>query len=146
MELDWEELELEELDLTDERLDEALREELFEPRLDLLEELLDLLELEELLVSLLDLVPMGATASTSLLVRREEELEEDLDDIEEELLERDLLELELELELEELDVLFFRPGTRMFWSFISTFLSSRISSSPLMLITLRIFSAALSPT
>lgn len=86
-ELDREELELEELDFMDERLVEALLEELFEPKLDLLEELLDLLELEELLVSLLDLVPMGATASTNLLVRREEELEEDLDDTEEELLE-----------------------------------------------------------
>lgn len=88
--------------------------------------------------------------STILLLIREEELEEDLDDAEEEMLERELLVRELRerelLELEEVAVLFFRPGTRIFLSLISTFLSSRISSSSLMLITLTIFSAALSPT
>lgn len=81
------------------------------------------------------------------LLLREEELDEDLDD-EEEMLERELLELrERELlELEEDAVLFLGPGTRIFLSFRSTFLSSRISSSSLWLITLMIFSAALSPS
>lgn len=141
-ELDLEELELERLlDLTDERLLEALLERTLEE--------LDRL-LEALLLSLFDALLLRVATSTILLRWREEELEEDLDDAEElerslelELLERELREREL-LELEE--VLFFRPGTRIFLSFIRTFLSSRISSSSLRLITLMIFSAAFSPT
>lgn len=102
--------------------------------LDILEELLELMLdlLLELLFSLFDLLPMGSS-STILLLRREEEL------LELELTERELLELEE-------DVVFFRPGIRIFLSLISTFLSSRTSSSSLRLITLIIFSAALSPT
>lgn len=114
-ELNLEELELDELD---DRLEER--------RLDWL--------LEELL-TLLDAFLSGALMSTTLLVRREEELEEDEteeDMLERELLERELRERELLLELEEVDVLFFRPGTRIFLSFIRTFLSSIISSSSLM--------------
>ena len=146
--LDLEELELEErlLDNRDDLLLEALLEELFERRLDLLLLEEDLLEL---LLSLFDVLLMGATMSTILLLLREEELEEDLDDTDEDKLDLELLERELEerelLELEEA-VLFFRPGTRIFLSFISTFPSSRISSSSLTLITLTIFSAAFSPT
>ena len=68
-----------------------------------------------------------------LLLLREELEEED-----------DELTLEL-LELEDDLVLFFRPGTKIFWSFRRT-LSSWIISSSLMLITLIIFSAAFSPT
>lgn len=122
-------LDLEErlLDWRCERLLEAILEELLELTLDLLLE-----ELLELLLSLFDLLPMGST-STILLLRREEEL-----------LELELREREL-LELEEVAVL-FRPGIRIVLSFISTFLSSRSSSSSLRLITLIIFSAALSPT
>lgn len=88
--------------------------------------------------------------STVLLWRREEALEEDTDEAEElelDLLERELRERELlELEEEEEEVLFFRPGTRIFLSFIRTFLSSIISSSSLRLTTLMIFSAAVFPT
>lgn len=99
----------------------------------------------------------GSARSNILLLRREEEeLEEVLEDLEEELLERELLERELLerellerelLELEDEDfVLFFRPGTRIFFSFIRNFLSSSVSSSSsLRLTALIIFSAAFSP-
>lgn len=122
-------------------MDQAERELELEPELEerlLLEPELEEPQLNRLLEELLELfitLLIGAIPSTNLVVRREEELEEELG-----LLERELLELE------ETAVLFFRPGTRIFLSFIRTFLSSRISSSSLMLITLRIFSAALSPT
>lgn len=117
------------LDLEELELEERLLEELVKRVLPLL--------LEELLLGLIDFLPRGSTTSTIMLLRREDEL------LEEELLE--LRELEL-LELEEDDVLFSRPGIKIFLSLISTFLSSRISSSSLMLTTFMIFSAALSPT
>lgn len=145
MELELEALELEDslLDWGDDRLLEALLDELLERLLELvLEELL-----EELLDDFFGLISMRSTRSIIILVRREEELEELS---EEEALERELLELELVdrelLELDETDVLFFRPGSRIFFSFIKTFLSSRGSSSSLRLITLMSLSAAFSPT
>lgn len=100
--------------------------------------LLLLLELLELVLLHLDFLRMGLLTSTILLLSSKEE-EDKLLGLDAE--ERELLELE---ELEELE--FFSPGIRIFWSFISTALSSRTSSSSLTLIVLRIFSAALSPT
>lgn len=134
------ELELEEemLDRRDERLLEELLEELLDRRLKRW--------LEELLDDLFDVLLRGsARSNTLLLFREEEELEEVLEELDEERLERELLELEL-LELEcKAFVLFLGAGARIFFSFIRTFLSSRISSSSLKLTALMIFSAAFSP-
>lgn len=101
------------LDLLLEDLLELLLEDLLETRLDLL--------LEDFLEAFLVLV-IGSRMSATLRVLREE-LEELLDEVD--WLERELLELEL-LELEE--VRFFIPGARIFFSFIRTFLSSRMPS------------------
>lgn len=114
------ELALEELmDCEDERLLEDWLEELTERRL------LELLRIR------FDVLLMGSVTSTVLLLRREDQL------LDLELRERELLELE--------ELVAFRPGIRIFLSFIITVLSWRISSSSLTLITLMIFSAALSP-
>lgn len=121
-------LERDELELalkSDARLDaELVLEDLFT---DLEELSLPLLLL--LLLLLPSLVPEAA-ASIALLVTRDEELEEDLE----------LLELE-----EEDEVLFFRPGASIFFSFVKTGIPSTISSS-LRLICLMSFSAAFGPT
>ena len=93
------------------------------------------LEMRDLEERLLD-EDLELTLERLRLERELDAREEDDEDFE--------LTLEL-LELEEDLVLFFRPGTNIFLSFRRTVLSSWISSSSLMLITLIIFSAALSP-
>jgi len=105
----------------------------------------------ELLLTLLDFL----LRETFLLRRREDELD-DWDEEEDEMreLNLELLELLLDWDLRERELLdeeedlvvFFRPGTRIFLSFSKTFFASMVSSSWLMLITLMIFSAAISPT